>query len=144
MALKWLLSPTKFGTSPRIWKMQLVIARDGQQFQIKVRALRAATLLVLFRACMKSCSLSIGIYSESENDHIDLLNYIDLYLSRMINKVWAHIPYIFSTHVFLIFFLRSTYNHSLLKYRCSFKMRHQIRHIYLTQPCETRVDDELR
>jgi hypothetical protein len=102
-------------------------AWGGQQFQIKVRA---PTFLLIFRSCMKFLFIFTGNILWVRKCP---LNYLDLCPSKMVNKVWVHSPYIFSTHVFLMFVLGSTYNYSSLKYKCPFKMRQQIRDIYLTR-----------
>ena len=61
------------------------------------------------------------------------------FVSRLANKV-EHVVRsqsnlfgnwdLFSTHVFLMFVLRSTPTYSRLKYKCPFKSVYQIRHTY--------------
>lgn len=52
---------------------------------------------------------------------------------RNINKLWARVQYLFDT-CFLGVRLRFTCNHTPLEYGCSFfKIRHWIRHVYLSQ-----------
>ena len=51
--------------------------------------------------------------------------------SRMVHKIWALRPNPLSTHVFLVFVLWFIPTHTPLKYRCLFKINHQIMHIHL-------------
>jgi len=52
-------------------------------------------------------------------------------LPRVVNQCWARNPFSFQHKCFWCPFLRATPNHLPLKYRCLFKIMHQIRHIHL-------------